>query len=221
VNQDTITPPEFWAGTYDIQMIITSFLGCVDSLTFTEALEVKPQPTASFQHSPNPVQMFNTNVIFTSTSTLADQYEWYFESGFPPTSTQETAITSFPDGVVGTYNVILMVESELGCRDTVDYDLVVFPEVLIYAPNSFTPDEDEFNQGWRVYMEGIDVQDFELLIFNRWGELIWQSHDIEVEWDGTYGGVKLPIGTYTWRITTKDILNDGKFTYTGHVNIIK
>ncbi len=221
VNMDTIVTPEFYEGTYDIQMIITSYLGCIDSTTFTAALNVKPKPVANFQHSPNPVKMFNTQVIFTSTSTLANEYDWYFESAYPSTSNEETVITQFPDGQTGTYYVSLIVTSELGCKDTIDYELVVLPEVLIYAPNAFTPDGDEFNQGWRVYMEGIDIYDFELLVFDRWGEVVWESHDIEVPWDGTFAGVKLPIGTYTWTIETKDVLNDAKYTYNGHVTIIK
>ncbi len=221
VNQDTIETPEFYEGSYDIQMIVTSYLGCIDSTTFVGALDVKPKPVASFQHSPNPVRMFNTQVIFTSTSFLANEYEWYFESAYPSTSSESTTITTFPDGVVGTYNVSLIVTSELGCKDTVDYELIVLPEVVIYAPNAFTPDNDEFNQGWRVFMEGIDVYDFELLIFNRWGEVVWESHDLEIPWDGTYNGEKLPTGTYVWTITTKDLINDAKYTYNGHVSIIK
>lgn len=99
--------------------------------------------------------------------------------------------------------------------------MIVYPEVLLYAPNTFTPDDDELNQNWRVYMEGIDLYDFELLIFNRWGEVIWESHDISVPWDGTYNGKPVEEGTYTWVIRAKDLLNDAKYTYNGHVNVIR
>ena len=102
-----------------------------------------------------------------------------------------------------------------------DYELIVFPEVLIYAPNTFTPDGDEFNQGWRVFMEGVDVYDFELLIFNRWGETIWESHDMTVPWDGTYNGKIVPEGTYQWVIRASDLLNDNKYVYDGHINLLK
>lgn len=86
--------------------------------------------------------------------------------------------------MTGSYDVQLVTTSDLGCADTIDYDLIILPEVLVYAPNSFTPDGDEFNQNWRVFMEGIDTYDFELLLYNRWGEIIWESHDINVGWDG-------------------------------------
>ncbi len=221
INQDTIVTPAFMEGTYNIQMIVTTYEGCVDSLTFVDALEVKPRPTASFTHSPNPVQMFNTEVFFANTSYLGYTYEWWFEEGIPSSSTQENVHVQFPDGETGSYEVILVTTSELGCTDTMIYQLVVFPEVLIYAPNSFTPDGDEHNQDWRIFMEGIDVFDFELLIFNRWGEIVWESHDIEIPWDGTYNGKFVESGTYTWVVRTKDILNDGKYTYTGSVTIFK
>lgn len=221
INQDTITSQELMAGTYDIQMIITSFLGCVDSLTFEDALSVTPRPTANFGHSPNPVQMFNTNVYFTNTSFLGYTYQWYFEDGIPSASNLTNPHVMFPDGETGSYDVMLVTTSELGCTDTMKYVLIVFPEVLIYAPNTFTPDGDEFNQGWQMFVNGVDLYDLDLLIYDRWGEVIWESHDISVAWDGTYNGKIVPQGTYTWVLRTKDILNDAQYTQSGHINLIR
>ena len=221
LNEDTIVTDVLMAGLYDIQMIITSFEGCVDSLTFIDALNVRPKPIADFKHSPNPVMMFNTTVNFQNHSFYGDTYQWYFDGGFPNQSNNEDVDVNFPDGVTGTYDISLIVTSELGCVDTMEYQLIVFPEVIIYAPNTFTPDGDEFNQSWLIHMEGIDPYDFELLIFDRWGQIVWESHDITVPWDGMYKGRLLQEGTYNWIVRTKDILNDGKYTYTGNVTIIK
>lgn len=221
VNQDTITTAEMWAGEYDLQLIVTSFEGCIDSLTFVELLSVDPKPVADFKYSPNPVLMFNTQVKFTNYSFNGYTYQWFFEDGMPSQSTQTNVDVIFPDGVEGRYDVMLITTSELGCVDTMEHELIVYPEVLIYAPNTFTPDGDEHNQAWRVYMEGIDVYDFELLIYNRWGELVWESHDVEIGWDGTHGGKIAEQGTYTWVIRTKDLMNDAKYTYEGHINLLK
>lgn len=221
LNQDTITTTELWAGEYDVQLIVTSFEGCVDSTTWLELLSVDPKPKADFKYSPNPVLMFNTQVLFTNYSFNGYTYQWFFEDGVPSQSTQTNVQVLFPDGVEGRYDVTLIATSELGCVDTMEHELIVYPEVLIYAPNSFTPDGDEHNQTWRVFMEGVDIYDFELLIFNRWGEVVWESRDIEVGWDGTYGGKIMPQGTYTWIIRTKDLMNDAKYTYDGHLTLLR
>lgn len=224
LNVDTIVTDSLMEGFYDMQMIVTTDQGCVDSLTFADALHVKGQPIANFKHSPNPVLMFNTNVLFQNYSVGAVDYQWYFEGGTPATSQLNNNVqVMFPDGQTGTYDIRLIATSELGCIDTMDYELIVFPEILIYAPNTFTPDGDEFNQGWRVFMEGIDLQDFNLTIFNRWGQIVWESKDITVEWDGTYGQNGRPVqdGTYTWFIRASDALNDDKYEFNGHVNIIR
>jgi gliding motility-associated-like protein len=221
VNQDTIVTPPLMAGNYDFQMICTTDLGCVDSLTFIDALNVKMKPTASFGHSPNPVQMFNTNVYFTNTSFLGYEYQWYFEQGIPSSSNLTNPQVQFPDGETGTYDVMLITTSELGCVDTMLYELIVFPEVLVYAPNTFTPDGDEFNQDWKLYIEGVDIYDFELLIYNRWGQLIWENHDPSVGWDGTFNGKIVPAGTYTWVLRTKDLMNDAHYMHNGHINLLK
>ena len=221
LNQDTITTAPMMAGEYDLQLIVTSYDGCVDSMTWLELLSVDPKPVADFKYTPNPVLMFNTQVLFTNYSFNGYTYQWTFEDGMPSQSTQTNVQVVFPDGIEGRYDIQLITTSELGCVDTMDHELIVYPEVLIYAPNAFTPDGDEHNQTWRVFMEGIDVYDFELLIFNRWGEVVWESHDLEVGWDGTFNGKLVETGTYTWVIRTKDLMNDAKYTYDGHINLMK
>lgn len=221
VNQNTVVTWDLWAGYYDVQLIITSTDGCIDSTTFTDILHVDPIPIANFGWSPNPVLMFNTQVNFTNLSFNGSTYQWFFEEGSPSTSTDTNPTVLFPDGLEGTYDVTLITTSDLGCSDTASIPLIVLPEVLMYAPNTFTPDGDEYNQNWRIHIVGIDVYDFECLIFDRWGEVIWENHVPESGWDGTYKGENCPTGTYTWVVRAKDLLNDGQYTYNGHVTLLK
>ncbi|MFT5778302.1 MAG: gliding motility-associated-like protein, partial [Crocinitomicaceae bacterium] len=176
---------------------------------------------AHFAYSPNPVLMFNPEVHFTNLSSNATNYQWTFEEGNPLQSTLTNPTVQFPDGVVGTYEVVLIATSQLGCADTTELNVIVSPEILIYVPNSFTPDDDEHNQNWLVYMDGIDIYDYELLVFNRWGELVWENHDISIGWDGTFNGQNVQTGMYTWIIHTKDLLNDERYTFNGHVNVMR
>jgi len=221
VNQDTVNTAELWAGLYDVQLIVTSPLGCVDSMTFYNYINVNPQPIADFRYSPNPVLQFNTNVIFVNYSLNGDTYDWTFQDGYPSYSQLEDVHVQFPDGETGQYEVILITTSEFGCSDTATQTVIVLPEILLYVPNAFTPDDDEFNQNWGIHISGIDIYDFTLLVFNRWGEIIWESHDPSETWDGTYNGVYVPQGVYTWKLETKDVLNDAKFEYNGFLTIIR
>jgi len=221
INQNSFTTVAMGAGDYAVQLIVVSPAGCIDSLTIPAFLHSNPKPVADFSWTPSPIYMFNAEVQFINQSTGGYSYEWEFQSGNPASSILEDAISRFPEGEDGSYNAQLITTTELGCKDTAKYFVPVLPEVYIYAPNVFTPDGDEYNQSWFVYMAGIDVYDFNLKIYNRWGETIWESNDISVKWDGTYNGEVLPDGTYTWVIRTKDTVTDEIYDFTGHVLIIR
>lgn len=221
IDVDSLTTSSMMNGTYDVQLIVTSPNGCIDSTTFTDTLTVMQTPVADFKWSPDPITMFNTQVLFTEYSLYANTYEWSFPGASPNSSTNEDQTVLYPDGQTGTYLVTLIATSYLGCADTITKEIVILPEVIIYAPNTFTPDGDEFNQTWRIYIEGIDEFNFELQIFNRWGEVIWESHDVNASWDGTYNGQLVPQGTYTWTVSAKETISDRKHVWKGHILLQK
>ncbi len=207
---------------YSIQMLVTSIYGCVYSGTFNNIVKVRPLPVADFTFSANPATFFETSIqLQNRSSTDVVSWEWFSPGSSPSYSTSKNPNFTFPQGVVGQYPVTLIVTTDFGCTDTVTYIMNVVQDVIFYSPNAFTPDGDEFNQTWRVYIEGIDIYSFELYIFNRWGEVIWESHDPEGEWDGTYNGKTVPAGTYIWRASAKDAINDGKYEFNGYINILK
>jgi gliding motility-associated-like protein len=113
------------------------------------------------------------------------------------------------------------VTTDEGCLDTTTIDLNIVPDVIMYIPNSFTPDGDEHNQTWKFYIEGIDLMNFKVEIFNRWGELMWESYNAREEWDGTFKNQKVPQGTYTWKMTYKELNSDGRQQHVGFINILK
>ncbi|WP_341906147.1 gliding motility-associated C-terminal domain-containing protein [Fluviicola taffensis] len=221
IDVNSLTTSSMMNGTYDVQLIVTSPDGCIDSTTFTDTLTVMQTPVADFKWSPEPITMFNTQVLFTEYSLYANTYEWSFPGASPNSSTNDDQTVLYPDGQTGTYYVTLIATSYLGCADTVTKEVVILPEVIIYAPNTFTPDGDEFNQTWRIYIEGVDEFDFELQIFNRWGEVIWESHDVNASWDGTYNGQLVPQGTYTWLVRTRELISDKKYVWNGSITLQK
>lgn len=220
-DQESITTAPMDAGTYNVQMIVESPNGCIDSTTFFNFLTVYPKPIANFTYSPNPVKMFNTEVQLTNYSFNGVSYEWFIQEGNPSYSQSEDVQTLFPDGVTGSYDVLLVTTSAFGCVDSLLKTVVVLPEILLYVPNTFTPDGDEFNQQWGIQMSGMDAYNFVIRLYNRWGEIVWESFDANETWDGTFNGTLVQQGTYTWTIEAKDPNNDNKFEYSGHVLVLR
>jgi gliding motility-associated-like protein len=100
--------------------------------------------------------------------------------------------------------------------------VIVNEDLIFYVPNTFTPDGDEFNQEFHpVFTAGFDPFDFNMIIFNRWGEIVFESNNAAAGWDGTYHGKLVQDGTYTWKIEYKLLLNDSRQTAIGHVTILK
>lgn len=220
-NLESITTDVLKAGNYTISLTVTSPQGCTATETFNNYLTVHPNPIADFYWNPSPVTMFSTSVNFTNNSQLAASYSWNFTDGDPSTSVLEHPKVNFPEGQTGEYPVELIAISEFGCRDTTEKVVIVLPDVIIFVPNSFTPDGDEYNQTWRITIEGIDKYEFSVEVYNRWGEKIWESLDASIGWDGTYKGSVIQSGTCTWIVRAKDLHNDRKYTWNGHVNILR
>jgi gliding motility-associated-like protein len=221
IDQESITTDDLDAGVYWVQLIVETPQGCIDSATFYNLLIVHPKPEANFTYNPNPVKMFSPEISLTNYSVNGVSYEWFIENGNPSFSTQENLVTNFPDGQTGSYEVTLITTSEFGCLDTMTKIVNVLPEIILYAPNTFTPDGDEFNQQWRIFIEGIDPYNFSLIMFNRWGEIIWETKDPSDYWDGTYNGELVQQGMYVWTIEAKDPNSDEKFNFQGHVNVLR
>mgnify|MGYP002629608394 CR=1 FL=1 len=208
-------------GIYDVIMTTTSIYGCVYTDTMHEFVQVKPNPIADFTFSSNPTTIYETAIQMQDRSSVnVIGWNWFSPYSNPSSSAISDPKFYFPEEV-GVYPVTLAVITELGCTDTITLYLHVVQDILFWAPNAFTPDGDEHNQGWKPIIQGIDVYDFDLFIFNRWGELIWENHDPEVGWDGTYNGKLVQSGVYTWRARVKDLYNDDKVEFNGSINLLK
>ncbi|MFK7787675.1 MAG: gliding motility-associated C-terminal domain-containing protein [Crocinitomicaceae bacterium] len=208
-------------GIFDVIMTTTSIYGCVYTDTMEQIVEVKPNPIADFTFSTNPTTIFEPAVQMQDRSSVdVIAYSWYSPNSNPTTSGISDPKFYFPEEV-GSYPVTLAVVTEHGCVDTLTLYLNVVQDILFFAPNAFTPDGDEFNQLWKAEIQGIDVYDFELLIFNRWGEVIWESRDPSIGWDGTYNGQIVQSGMYTWVARVKDLYNDANYEFNGSINLLK
>ncbi len=192
--------------------------GCGGSATST--IFVKTDPTALFSVSETVLDPYFPIVSTTNLSTNATNFIWHFDDDSISTAFEATHKY---DNIPQSYTITLLAFNEAGCSDSTKI-IVNIPELLLYfVPNSFTPNGDELNNTFLpVFTSGFDPFNYHLEIFNRWGELIFESFDAKIGWDGTFKELALvEEGTYVWKISfgVKSI-GDSK-TLVGDVTITK
>lgn len=224
-TQETVVFTPIQPGTYSIELQLTNSLGCVYDTLISNALTSVPSPQAGFSTSPTVVQVDNPFVSFTDQSSgEISSWNWTFNV-LPSieTSTEQNPQFLFPSNTGGDYEVQLAVSNALGCSDTLTGIITVFENYTLFIPNSFSPDGNEFNNLFSVYLYGIETSNFQLAIYNRWGELIFVSNDPALGWDGSIGakGEMSPIGTYTYYLNYQLKNQDQPKVIYGHVNLIR
>lgn len=208
------------ANCNDVTLTITADGLCTNQLNMADLICVYPLPVAEFTYSPQQVFSFDPTVQFENNSIENYSNQWYFGDGTESSSTNP--VHTYPIGEIGSYLVELFVETQHGCTDSTHAIVVVRDELLYYIPNTFTPDSDEFNQVFQpVFTAGFDSYDFQMEIYNRWGELLFVSNDINSGWDGTFNGVIVQDGTYTYKIEAGLLDTDEKIQVHGHVNLLR
>ncbi len=219
---DTFSHTYEHTGVYTVSIVSVSDTGCTYVNTFQNMITVYDEPIADFNISPNPTTIFETHIELDNTSSAGVvSYSWSIPGAEPNQSSLENMSVDLPEGIVANYDVTLVVTDERGCIDSVTKIIQVLSDVIVYAPNAFTPDGDEFNQTWFLYIDGIDIQQFNLQIFDRWGEVIWESNDPQGRWDGTYQGKIVQDGLYNWILKTKELVSDKKYTFNGYINVMR
>ena len=204
-------------GCYDITLSITDANGCTNSATSIDAVCVLEQPTAAFTAEPA-IQDVAIPINFFNYSTGANAYTWNFGNN-SSTNSMENANYTYTEA--GYFTVTLIAFNALGCADTAFLNVEIKDPLLFYVPNSFTPDGKNYNEMFVPIMtSGFDPSNYELSVFNRWGELVFVSQHPAKGWDGTYGGMLCPEGVYIWQIRVRNI--DGVFeSHQGHVNLLR
>jgi gliding motility-associated-like protein len=206
-------------GIFDVTLTVTDVNGCVNSSTQTDMITVYPEVFAGFGVNQLSTTILDPTFHFTNTSINATSYSWEFGDG--STSSQTNPSHTYADQP-GVYHVVLHASNAAGCNDSVVVVIEVVDELIYYVPNTFTPDGDEFNNTFfPVFSSGFDDQSYTLLIFDRWGEVLFESHDVNVGWDGTYHNELCKEGVYTWKIVIKEKNKDKRHDLVGHVNLLK
>jgi len=203
-------------GSWDVGLTITSPFGCQSSILEANRILTRFPVVADFSFLPaERINEDNPLVLFKDESAYGEFFQWTIPGEY--SSTAPSMSYSFPD--IGIYEVILEVTNLAGCYDSIVRYVEIEPVYRIYAPTAFSPNVDGFNDGFRLLTSrGLD--NMLLQVYDRWGNLVFQTRDDEAEWDGQLNGRPLDAGIYVWQVQYVDYWGETKQVQ-GEVQVVR
>jgi gliding motility-associated-like protein len=204
----------FETGEYTVKLTAT---GAGGSDSKTQTIKIFVVPKAFFDIFPKVSFVNEGSVNYTNMSENADSYEWEFGDGLKSEDLNPTHTYTSE----GSYNVTLTVSTKNGCADkyTKDNAVVVEASGKIVFPNVFSPFSQLMDN--KIFLPGIidNVSDYHLMIYSRWGELVFESTNVDIGWDGYYNGKPAKQDVYMWKVVGK-YSNGKNFMKTGDVTLL-
>ncbi len=185
------------SGVYSISLEVISPIGCFAADSFANFITILDSPTAAFSFLPEELTSLTPVATFTDESIEAASWSWQFgESG---SSFLQNPIFEFPD--TGQQIITLVVTHESGCTDTARQIVDIIPQVTYFLPNAFTPNFDDLNDEFVGVGIFDGMRNFQMQIFNRWGEQIFETTDPNIGWNGkkNNSGELSPSGVYVYQ----------------------
>jgi len=189
---------------------VTMATGCV--FYDTVVVHVSTKVSAGFDYSPNP-PIANRPIQFNSYTSGAQHYAWSFGDGTG--SAEEDPIHLYTRS--GSFQVCLIVTND-ACLDTVCKMIDATVHLVIAVPSAFSPNGDGTND--ILFAHGAGVESFSLKIYNRWGQLVFETTDLNKGWDGTFKGQPQRIETYAY-VLTATFLDGSHYQKTGNLSLIR
>ena len=213
-------------GTFDVTLTVISKEGCKNTVTLENYIKVFPKPNAKFTFNPLVANLIDPEVVFTNMSTYLYTSYWYFGDG--DSSNVKDPKHNFPNVIPYVYQTTLIAVSSDGCKDTAIATIPIQPVPMLYGPTAFSPDKDHINDNFFVTGVGVDATNFNLKLYDRWGEIIWETTEWNPEkmrsgeWDGTVKGHEktAQIGVYKWKVIWYDV-EGNEHIKVGTVTLIK
>lgn len=183
------------SGLYTVYLIVNDTNNCSDTLKQIDYIQVLPKPKASALV--DPVQTDITNPVITFTDNTTNTHTTYFDFGDNQYSNGVVNTHTYSD--TGRYNYSLIVVTNFGCADTVKGIINIKGYNSFYIPNSFTPNNDGLNDRFKPIITNYNAAT--LKIFNRWGDMIFSTNDIEQGWDGRFKNSNSPPDVYVYQLS--------------------
>ena len=218
ITSSQVNPTHLYAdpGTYTVHLTAIDSGTCNIIDSTSQTIQVHGHPTAAFITTPIPAE-YNVPTVFHNNSTGASHYTWYF-GDFDSTSkkTADTVIHQYQS--TGSFNACLVAYNQYECADTACRDVESLINPLLDIPNAFTP--GRFGANSVIYVKGFGIVSMNWKIYNRYGQLVFQSNTPFQGWDGTYKGTPQPMGVYAYTLdATFD--NGSKTTRKGDITLIR
>lgn len=210
------------SGNYSVSLTVISNNGCSASSVKNNYIQVFPEPSASFDPSPNPAEALAPDITMSNLSSSdVTHWIWNFGDGSSLDSTTYSPTHTYSGDTATSYAVTLLVSNAGGCVDSVQQVVSIGPGFTFYIPNSFTPNnEDEHNKFFFAYATG--VTKFEMRIFDRWGNQVFHSTDLNEKWDGTVDKSKTISQTdvFVWKVSLTNVFKKS-LDYVGTVTLMR
>ena len=210
-------------GVYSVSLTAYDDNGCFNDVTYTDFITVYQTPTAGMNIDPQVLFPEASTTNITNTSVGGSMYLWNMGDSPQNYGFFEPGEYTYSPNVLDTFIVTLTVYSDEGCIDSTSGFVVFWNDPFFYAPNSFTPDGNNINEMWKpVFSSPENVGRYELHIYNRWGERVFETMDVYDGWDGIVenSGNMAQDGVYTWKLSFK-WYDQRTYQMTGHITLIK
>ena|GEM_PF-1511385 len=192
------------ANYYDVLLRVESHNNCFHDSLISSAAWVKSLPIAKFGYERINYDFETVEFQYSDQSTDAITWDWDFGDG--QISQLANPIIEYID--TAHYLVQLIVSNQLNCLDTSIQTVWALPEFLLYVPNAFSPNKDEKNEGFAPRASAYYVN-YRMRIYDRWGELMFETDKLTETWDGTYKGVACMEGVYVYQVHIVDLFGKG------------
>lgn len=216
--EDSISHTFRRIGCNDVWVKVSTEHGCETVERYECLVNVWPVPTARFTYNPYFPDILNPTVNFVDQSSGATSVIYDLENGY--SIAQRNFSYTFPD--TGSFSARQVVENQYGCMDTAYQYINIDYKTTVYIPNAFTPNGDNINDYFGLVGEGIQTEGFSMLIYNRWGNLVYQTNNPNDPWNGKMNntGEIVESGTYVYYIRYTEHTGLDQYVH-GQINVVK
>jgi gliding motility-associated-like protein len=202
------------SGTYTIVLNVKSDKGCIASKTYPSASEVYPLPNAQFNYSLEEGDQNNSLLKFNNQSTPNPLKSFWNFAAFGK-AIHDTALSI--EDTVSVKSSLLVIDIN-GCSNQISKSIFASGPMLLFIPNAFSPNNDQLNDFFNPNGR-LSAKEYHIYIYNRWGELLFESNDPKMAWDGNYKNETCPQDVYTYWIDLVDVFGKRK-TYRGTFTLL-